>query len=95
MTAEAAVLGTSAFRFSDFTNELSYINELENYGLVYSFKTSEHKQFIQKLQSFLEQNNHSKNESRTQQKNKIKQLISEKADPLPFFLNEIEQCLKS
>jgi predicted glycosyltransferase len=41
MTAEAAVLGVPAFRVSDFVGRISYLRELEDYGLAFGFRPGE------------------------------------------------------
>lgn len=38
MAAEAAVLGTPAIRFNDFIGEISYLADLEQYGLAYGIR---------------------------------------------------------
>jgi hypothetical protein len=40
MAAEAAVLGTPAIRFNDFVGEISYLKDLENYGLSYGIRSN-------------------------------------------------------
>ena len=41
MAAEAAVLGTPSIRFNDFVGEISYLRDLEKYGLSYGIRTNE------------------------------------------------------
>jgi len=88
MASEAAVLGTPAFRFSDFTHRLSYLDELESYGLIHSYMTHQEKEFIDDIKDLL-QNHNNKNEFA----NKRKILLNDKEDPIPFFLKEIYNCL--
>lgn len=41
MAAEAAVLGIPAIRFNDFVGEISYLKDLENYGLSYGIRSND------------------------------------------------------
>lgn len=88
MASEAAVLGTPAFRFSDFTNKLSYLDELESYGLVKSYLTNQKNKLIRELAEFLQTEN-----TKEIFNNKRTILLNDKEDPIPFFLQEIESCL--
>ncbi|MDH3380058.1 MAG: hypothetical protein OEQ39_24315, partial [Gammaproteobacteria bacterium] len=41
MTSEAGTIGTASFRISDFVGKISYIAELEKYGLSFGYKPGE------------------------------------------------------
>jgi uncharacterized protein len=89
MASESAVLGTAVFRFSDFTGRLSYIDDLESYGLIQSYQTSQGEKLLLDLEHFLQQKNIKK-----QYKQKQEVLLRDKEDPNTFFINEIENLLK-
>ena len=53
MTAEAAVLGTPALRLNDFVGRISYLKELEAYGLAFGFRPGEEPALMQTLTELL------------------------------------------
>lgn len=54
MTSEAALLGVPAFRFNDFVGKISYLSELENFGLCYGFRTDQFPELMQKITECLQ-----------------------------------------
>lgn len=49
MTAEAAILGTPAFRLSDFVGRISYLDELEHFGLSFGYRPDDAKRMLEDL----------------------------------------------
>jgi len=88
MASEAAVLGTPVFRFSDFSHRLSYLDELETYGLIKSYLTHQEDKFLADIKSFLQLPNTKKEFNHKREK-----LLNDKEDPIPFFISEIKNSL--
>lgn len=88
MTAESAVLGTPAFRISDFVGRLSYLDDLESFGLAFGFKPDEGERLCRTLeQEILCSDSVSRfAERRTK-------LLTETIDPVPFVASQILDCL--
>jgi predicted glycosyltransferase len=53
MAAEAAVLGTPSIRFNDFVGEISYLRDLEEYGLSYGIRASEEERLMTTVKQLL------------------------------------------
>jgi predicted glycosyltransferase len=88
MTAEAAVLGVPAFRVSDFVGRLSYLDELESYGLAFGFRPEATDELLSCLQRTLEMVDRKRVfESRR------KKLLEEKIDPLPWLLDLVDELV--
>lgn len=80
MAAEAAVLGTYALRYNDFAGEIGYLNDLDNYNLSKSFKTSQYDELIQEIKHVIEHRfNFHKLEA------KRAKMLSEKIDVTSFW----------
>lgn len=89
MTSEAAVLGTPAFRLSDFQGRLSVIDELERYGLAFGFSPDNVEEFLMAVNDTLNENT-----SQAYSKNH-KRFLTEKIDPVPWFADQIIQVLEA
>jgi predicted glycosyltransferase len=85
MTAEAAVLGTPAFRLSGFVGRLTYLEELRAYGLAFGFKPGQEDALVQALESLL-----GREERRGDMAARRGRMLAEKIDPLPWFLDTAE-----
>jgi len=86
VTAEAAVLGTPAFRMTDFLGRLSYLRELESYGLAFGFKPGQTDELIQEVERVL-----AMEDRRAVFAARRARMLAEKIDPLPWFLEVIER----
>lgn len=53
MAAEAAVLGTPSIRFNDFVGRISYLDELEQYGLTYGIESAYPERLYAKITELL------------------------------------------
>lgn len=53
VTAEAAVLGTPAFRLNDFVGRLAYLAELEHYELAFGFRPGEEPRLLEAVLAVL------------------------------------------
>lgn len=53
MTTEAAILGTPAVKCNTFAGKLSVPNEIEKYGLCYSFQPADSEKFFEKIEDLL------------------------------------------
>jgi hypothetical protein len=86
VTAEAAVLGTPAFRLNDFVGRIAYLAELERRGLAFGFRPGQEPQVLQAILSLLEQP-----ERRAVFAERRARLLAETIDPLPWFLALLER----
>jgi predicted glycosyltransferase len=86
VTAEAAVLGTPALRMNDFVGRLSYLKELEGYGLAFGFKPGQTDELMQALDQIL-----GREDRRAVFAQRRTRMLAEKIDPLPWFLDVIER----
>lgn len=84
MTMEAALLGTPSFRINSFVGKLSVLKELEDYGLSYGFRPGQEHGLLNALQQFLATDNRNRLYKKLWEK-----MISDKIDPLPWFLDVI------
>ena len=89
MTSEAAVLGTPAYRLSDFVGRLSYIEKLQEYGIAFGYKPGKEDRLIEDLRK--------QREDRDFQ-NKVRErrdrYIEDSIDPLPFFVDAVRGILE-
>lgn len=88
MTAEAAVLGTPAFRINDFVGRISYLAELERYGLAFGFRPGEESQLLEKLEAII-------NDAEAEQQFSLRrqQMLGDKIDPVPWFAGQVRIAL--
>lgn len=84
MSAEAATLGTPSFRISDFVGRLSYIDELERYGLSFGFSPDDYELAIKKVASAV----HAPEFKAVCRKN-LAAFLDDKIDPVPWFAEQI------
>jgi hypothetical protein len=85
VTAEAAVLGTPAFRMNDFVGRISYLRELEDYGLAFGFTPGQEERLLQALEATVGDAHHRALFQRRRGK-----MLSEKIDPVPWFVSTLE-----
>lgn len=85
VTAEAAVLGTPAFRMNDFVDRISYLRELEDYGLAFGFKPGQEERLLQALEAVIGGPDHRAVFQRRRGK-----MLSDKIDPVPWFVSTLE-----
>lgn len=88
MTAEAAVLGTPALRLNDFVGRISYIAELERYGLAFGFRPGEEQALAETLDSIIRGA-----DTRQEFVLKRQEMLEDKIDPAPWFAAQIMQAL--
>lgn len=89
MTSEAAVLGTPAFRLSDFQGRLSVIDELERYGLAFGFSPDDQDKLLAAVESMLVVGDFGK------YNHNHRKFLTDKGDPVPWFSEQIIQVLES
>lgn len=80
MSAEAAVLGTPSLRINDFVGRISYLAELESYGLSFGFKPQEDAEVIASLERLMAQ---VPEERRAEFASRRARLLANKIDPVP------------
>jgi hypothetical protein len=88
MTSEAAVLGTPAIRVSSFVGRLSYLDELERYGLAFGFKPDDEDAALGMAAEIIE--SPCEREKFTQCRQRF---LADKGDPLPWFVERIAEVL--
>jgi len=83
MTAEAAVLGTPAFRLNSFVGKIGYLDELERYGLTFGYLPGNESKLLADLQQlFTKVDRESFRQARAK-------MLLEKPDPVPHFVDVI------
>lgn len=90
MTTEAAILGTPALKCNSFAGKLSVHNELENYGLCYSFLPIDFEKLLVKLQELLAMPNLKEEWQSRRQK-----MLADKIDVTAFMVWFIENYPES
>jgi predicted glycosyltransferase len=86
MTAESAVLGVPAFRLNDFVGRISYLRELEEYGLAFGFRLGEEAALLAALERTLEAP-----DRRAVFAARRDRMLAEKGDPLPWLLALLDE----
>lgn len=89
MTAEAAVLGTPALRLNDFVGRISYLKELENYGLAFGFRPGQEQALLSVLTEVL-----NGRRPRASFEAARAHFLSDMVDPLPWFLGLVLSRLR-
>jgi predicted glycosyltransferase len=84
MTAEAAVLGVPAFRVSDFVGRISYLRELEGYGLAFGFRPGEEERALAAVQEVVR-----RPDRREVFAERRRLMLAERIDPLPWLLDQV------
>lgn len=82
MTAESAVLGVPAFRLNDFVGRISYLRELEEYGLAFGFRLGEEAELLAALERTL-----SAPDRPAVFAARRERMLADKGDPLPWLLS--------
>ena len=82
MTAEAAVLGTPALRLNDFVGRISYLAELEAYGLAFGFHPGDESSLLNLLGAVL-----GGQRPRARFHEARARFLSDMVDPLPWFID--------
>jgi hypothetical protein len=86
VTAEAAVLGTPAFRLNGFVGRISYLAELERRGLAFGFRPGDEARL---LEAVLALTADPERRARFAQRRAL--LLRETIDPLPWLIELIER----
>lgn len=81
MTVEAALLGTPAFKFNTFAGIISVLRDIEAYGLAYGYRPGQEDELLAELRSLLD-----RADRREVFAARRRKMLSEKIDPLPWFL---------
>ena len=89
MTAEAAVLGTPALRLNDFVGRISYLKELESYGLSLGFRPGDEPSLLNALAEVL-----NGRRPRAMFDQARARFLSDMVDPLPWFVELVLSRLR-
>lgn len=84
MTAEAAVLGVPAFRVNDFVGRISYLRELEGYGLAFGFRPGQEERALAAVQEVVR-----RPDRREAFAERRRVMLAERIDPLPWLLGQV------
>ena len=84
MTAEAAVLGVPAFRLNDFVGRISYLKELEAYGLAFGFRPGEEERALAAIHAVVRQPDRCAVFAERRRR-----MLAERIDPLPWLLDRV------
>jgi len=89
MTAEAAVLGTPALRLNDFVGRISYLAQIERYGLAFGFRPGDEDSLLKKLDEIARGDR-----SRPTFAAARALFLSDMVDPLPWFIDLVSGRLR-
>ena len=89
MTSEAAILGTPAFRINDFVGRISYIEDLQHYGMAFGFKPSQKDELIAELTNVL----HMKDRKEVFA-HRRERFLAAKIDPVPWHTEVVKMVLE-
>lgn len=90
MTAESAVLGTPALRVSDFVGRISYLDELESYGLAFGYRPGDERSLLQQLEQILTTPGMKEEFAKRRDA-----MLSDKIDPAPWFAARVLESLEA
>jgi len=88
VAAEAGMLGTPALRFTEFVGRVSYLNELEEYGLTWGFRPGQERELLARLDDVV-----LGRLSRRELGPARARLLSEMIDPLPWFMDLVTKAI--
>jgi predicted glycosyltransferase len=88
MTAEAAVLGVPAFRYSGFVGRLSYLEELQGYGLAFGFRPGQEQALLAAMDPVL---TGARAADTFAEKRRL--MLADRIDPLPWFLEVFDRVV--
>lgn len=89
MSAEAATMGTASFRISDFVGKLSYIDELERYGLSFGFSPNDYESAIREIAAAVRNP-----EFKAVCRQNLIAFLDDKIDPVPWFAEQIRSIAR-
>jgi len=89
MSAEAATMGTTSFRISDFVGKLSYIDELERYGLSFGFRPDDYEIALKKIAAAVRDP-----EFKAACRQNLVAFLDNKIDPVPWFAEQIRSIAR-
>lgn len=89
MTAEAAVLGTPAFRINDFVGRISYLEELDSFGLSHGFRRDQSAEMLSRMKAVLGEPN-----VRSTFERRRRQMLDQKCDPVPFVAERLRALIE-
>ncbi|HRI05845.1 MAG TPA: hypothetical protein PLV59_02800 [Candidatus Dojkabacteria bacterium] len=89
MISEAGLLGTPAIRFNDFAGKIGYLKEEESYGLSYSFKTTQGKEMLEKVEELLKTKDLKK-----EWRKRVDTYAKDHIDVTKFYVDVIESYAK-
>ncbi len=88
MTAEAAVLGVPAFRVSDFVGRISYLRELEAYGLAFGFRPGDEDRALAAVLEVVR-----RPDRREVFAERRRRMLAKRIDPVPWLLGQVRELV--
>ena len=89
MSAEAATIGTTSFRISDFVGKLSSLDELERYGLSFGFRPDDYKLAIKEIAAAVRDS-----DFKAGCRKNLVAFLDNKIDPVPWFAEQIRSIAR-
>lgn len=90
MASEAGLMGVPTFRCNDFVGRVSYLEEEQNYGLVFNYKPEQFEEMMNKVEETLKMK-----DSKKEWKDRLDKFVSEHIDTTEFYVNLIESYDRS
>lgn len=89
MAAEAAVLGTPAFRINSFVGRIAYLADLEHFGLAFGYRPGEEHRLLSELASWL-----ARGDRQHEFRQRRAHLLAERVDPVPIIADLLRRVLR-
>lgn len=90
MASESGLLGTPAFRCNDFAHQIEYLNEEEEYGLIFNYLPEEYPKLLEKLKEVINMK-----EVKKVWKKKVDNYAKDHIDTTQFYVDLIESYDKN
>lgn len=90
MASESGLLGTPSFRCNDFAHQIEYLNEEQEYGLVYNYLPSEYPEMLKKIDEVLSMSN-----AKDEWKKRVDAFGKDHIDTTQYYVNLIESYDRS
>lgn len=90
MISEAALMGIPAVRINDFVGHCKYMEEEDEYGLTFGYKTNQFNEFMKKIEELAKNKN-----AKQEWKKKVEKWDKEHIDSTQFYIDLIESYDKN
>ncbi|HVX92805.1 MAG TPA: DUF354 domain-containing protein, partial [Candidatus Dojkabacteria bacterium] len=90
MASESALMGVPTFRCNDFVGKVAYLEEEQEYGLVYNYKPKDFNKMLKEIEKTLKMKN-----AKEEWKKRVKVFAKDHIDTTKFWVDLIESYDKS